>query len=140
MVEHSVVVRAVAGSNPVYHPIKTLLIYMSVFCYTNRMDKNILKNGAINAGATAAYIIAIASFLFRAQYIFGGKNEEDILLIPIIMLMLLVISAAVTGFTVFGRPAMWYIDGKKKEAVTLLGTTIGFLALIAFFFISIAIF
>ncbi len=46
------------------------------------------------------------------------------------MLLLFVTSAAITGFLVFGKPAMLYIDGKKKEAISLLGYTIGMLFLI----------
>jgi hypothetical protein len=38
-------------------------------------------------------------------------------------LMLLVFSAALMGILVFGQPAMWYVDGKKKEALYLLGYT-----------------
>jgi hypothetical protein len=46
------------------------------------------------------------------------------------MLLLFVTSAAITGFLVFGKPVMLYIDGKKREAVSLLGYTIGILFLI----------
>jgi len=49
------------------------------------------------------------------------------------MLLLLVISVAITGFAVFGKSIMWYLDGKKKEAPSLLFLTIGFFALILFF-------
>lgn len=101
------------------------------------MSKKILTNALISAGVTVAYIIIIASFLSRAEKIFGQVEPKDTTLIPIVMLLLFVISAGVTGFAVVGRPVMWYIDGKKKEAVKLLGATLSILALIAIFFILI---
>lgn len=80
-----------------------------------------LKTALLNAAATAAYVTAVGSFLFYAQRIFGpGKSP----LIPIAMLLLLVFSAALTGSLIFGRPALWYLDGRKKEALSLLVSTL----------------
>lgn len=53
-------------------------------------------------------------------------DEPDTIFAPIIMLMLFVFSAAITGSLVLGRPILWYIDGKKKEAVHLLFSTLIF--------------
>jgi len=86
--------------------------------------KNIFKNAVLGAGATALYIILIANFLSRAQNIFG-KEESKTVLIPIMMLSLLVFSVALVGTLIFGRPIFWYLDGSKKEAVTLLAYTLG---------------
>ena len=90
------------------------------------MDK-IIKRAFIDSVGTAAYIVLVVSSIFSLQ-IFASK--EDIIIIPIAMLLLFVSSAAITGFLVFGKPVMLYIDGKKKEAVSLLGYTIGMLVLI----------
>ena len=49
---------------------------------------------------------------------------------PIIMLSLLVVSAAVMAILVFGRPVLLYLDNKKKEALAMLFYTIGWLAVI----------
>ena len=56
----------------------------------------------------------------HASMIFGPK---DTALTPVAVLMLLVFSAALEGILVFGQPVMWYIDGKKKAALNLLGYT-----------------
>ena len=104
------------------------------------MKRNTIINALIDAGVTAAYIILVASFLSHAEAIFADRVPKDTMIIPVIMLLLFVISAAVTGFAVFGKPAMWYFDGRKKEALELLGITIVFLALIAFFFLAILIY
>ena len=88
----------------------------------------------MNAAGAALYIIAVATFLSHAEKIFGPDTAEKTPLIPMFMLSLLVVSAAITGFAVFGKPAMWYLDGKKKEAVSLLAATLGFLAVITVVF------
>ena len=77
---------------------------------------------------TAAYIILVVSFIFSLQVFFPGL--EDNIIIPISMLLLFVCSAAITGFLVFGKPVMLYIDGKKREAVLLLSYTLGVLFII----------
>lgn len=66
--------------------------------------------------------------MFYTPHIFA--KAENTVLIPMAMILLLVVSASVTGSLVIGRPVLWYLDGKKKEAVSLLITTVGFLALI----------
>lgn len=89
------------------------------------MKQQIIKMALINTLATAAYITAVASFMYFAGQSRLGVNNT--LLIPIAMLLLFVSSAAITSWLVFGKPAQLYFDGKKKEALSLLGYTIGFL-------------
>ncbi|MFH1500897.1 MAG: hypothetical protein ABIE22_03030 [archaeon] len=93
---------------------------------------SIVKISFINSIGTTAYIIAIASFLYFLQ---TANLEENTVLIPIAMLMLFVFSAAFTGSLVFGRPAIWYLNGKKKDALYLLAYTLGI-----FFLITILVF
>ncbi len=92
------------------------------------MPKPILKYAFINAAAATLYIAAIAAFLSHAEKIFGPDHGEKTALIPMFMLSLLVMSVAVMGSAVFGRSAMWYLDGKKREALALLGATLALLA------------
>jgi len=84
----------------------------------------IIKRAIIDSVGTAVYIILVVSFIFSLQ-IFSSK--PDTIIIPIAMLLLFVCSAAITGFLVFGKPVMLYIDGKKREAISLLGYTLGIL-------------
>jgi len=88
------------------------------------MKNNIIKNAALNAFAAALYVAAIASFLFYSSRIFGSA-KADTALVPFVMLLLLVFSVAFMGLLIFGRPVLWYLDGKKKEAVSLLVYTLG---------------
>ena len=88
---------------------------------------NIVKSTFLNALATAAYVVAVATFIFYAPRVFGRANT---VFVPVAMLLLLVFSAALTGSLILGRPALWYLDGRKKEALTLLIWTLAiFLAI-----------
>lgn len=94
------------------------------------MKNNIIKTAALNAILTAVYIAVVASFLFYAPKVFGSSGKPDTVLAPIVMLSLFVFSAALTGTLIFGRPILWYLDGKKSEAVSLLAYTLAiFLAI-----------
>jgi hypothetical protein len=84
------------------------------------MELRIFKRAAINALAAFVYVTAVGLLMSHASLIFGAK---DTAFTPVAVLMLLVFSAALMGILVFGQPAMWYVDGKKKEALYLLGYT-----------------
>lgn len=88
----------------------------------------IRKTAFFNALATAVYVAAVGTFMYYGSMIKLGASHS--FLVPIALLLLFVFSAALTGFLVFGRPAIWYLDGKKKEALELLFTTLGFLSVI----------
>ena len=81
----------------------------------------------IDAIGTVVYIILVASFMFSLQDL---AQKEDTIFVIASALLLFVCSAAITEFLVFGKPVMLYLDGNKKEAVSLLGHTIGILFLI----------
>jgi hypothetical protein len=84
------------------------------------MEIKILKRASINALAAFAYVTAVGLFMSHASVIF---DQKDTAFTPVAALMLLVFSAALMGILVFGQPVMWYVDGKKKDALNLLGYT-----------------
>ncbi len=86
-----------------------------------------------NAFLTALYIVAIGTFMFYAGQMKLGRNNQ--FLAPIALLLLFVCSAAITGYLMFGRPAQLYVDGKKKEALTMVSYTLGTFAAITFIFL-----
>ena len=61
-----------------------------------------------------AYVSLVASIMNHGNTWFGPK---DTAWTPVAMLMLFVLSAAITGSLVLGRPVMMFLDGQKKEAV-----------------------
>ncbi|HSX02915.1 MAG TPA: hypothetical protein VLI05_06425 [Candidatus Saccharimonadia bacterium] len=101
------------------------------------MKSTIVKRAATNALAAFAYITAVGLFMSNASRIFGQK---DTALAPVAALMLLVFSAALMGILVFGQPLMWYIDGKKRAALELLGYTMAsFLVLLMLTFVALLV-
>ena len=87
-----------------------------------------MRVALVNVSATVLYIALVASFMYYGSEVKIGKNNT--LLVPIAMLLLFTFSAALTGFLVFGRAALMYFDGKKKDAIALLGYTLSLLSII----------
>jgi len=79
----------------------------------------------LSAVGVFVYVSAVAFFMFNAEHIFGGG--EDHVIIPVFMLLLFIVSALITGLLVLGGPVYLYLDNHKKEAITLLFSTLGWL-------------
>lgn len=77
------------------------------------------------------YTSGIASIMFNSKTLF---KQQDTVFTPIAILMLFVLSAAIVGALVLGRPILLYLDGKKPEALKMFGYTLGWLALATFAF------
>ncbi|KKT25420.1 MAG: hypothetical protein UW11_C0027G0004 [Parcubacteria group bacterium GW2011_GWA2_43_9b] len=73
------------------------------------------------------YIIAVASLLSNANKMFGSGQT---FWTPAFMLLLLVVSATITGALVLGKPILMYLDNQKSAAIKLFFYTIGWLAVI----------
>ncbi len=87
------------------------------------MNKKLLGYSLGHALLAFAYIFCIALFFNSGV----GKNVPNFFA-PIIMLSFFVLSAAIMAILVFGRPVMLYLDNKKREALTMLFYTLGWLA------------
>lgn len=90
--------------------------------------------GLLNALGTTVYVFLISQILQNAEHIFGKMNKS---LAPLAFLLMFVLSAAITGGLVLGRPLLWYLDGKKTEAVKLFLATIAWLAIITLIIFAI---
>ena len=75
----------------------------------------------VNSLCGLVYAALVVLFMSNAQNIFG-KNDN--FLTGIIVLLIFILSALITGSLVLGKPAMLYLDGQKKEGITLLFYTI----------------
>jgi hypothetical protein len=100
------------------------------------MEK-VKRTALINSLATALYIILVGLFMYYGSTIKIGRNNE--FLAPVAMLFLFVFSAALTGFLMIGKPAQMYVDGKKKEALSLLKYTLAYFFIITFIAIILLI-
>jgi hypothetical protein len=88
------------------------------------LDKKVVKLALFHAVGITAYISLVAALMFNGERFFG---DEKSFLIPVAMLLLFVMSAAITGGLTFGRSLLWYLDGRKKEAVLLAIYIVGWL-------------
>ncbi len=81
-----------------------------------------------NAAFAIGYIGLIV--LGMSQFADGPVEEKAPLLIPIFMLALFVLSAAVMSYLFVYEPLKMYIDGEKKAAIRLFAQTVGAFAVI----------
>jgi hypothetical protein len=72
-----------------------------------------------------AYIAGVAFIMSNSQNIFG---KGDNMWTGVAILMIFVLSAAITGSLVFGRPVWLYLEGRKMDGVQFLACTLAWLA------------
>jgi hypothetical protein len=89
--------------------------------------QKLLAYGLLHAIAIFFYVLIVVLIMNNGERLFGRMNN---ITGPLALLLLFVLSAAVVGSLVLLKPAMIYLDGKKKEALSLLGYTIGALAVV----------
>jgi hypothetical protein len=79
------------------------------------------KKPLYNALAAFAYIVAVVFIVNWA-----GNNDilETSLFMPIMMLSLFTLSAAVMAYLFLYQPLMLYLEGKKEDAVNLFIKTL----------------
>ena len=85
------------------------------------MHRKLLKQSLLHVVLAIAYIFCVAAFFRSAEFLLG---KEDNFFAPVIVLMLLVLSAAIMAILFFGRPIQLYLDNQKKEALAFLGYTV----------------
>ncbi len=86
------------------------------------MTQNPLYNALLASGYIVLVVTIMTSFVDKAD------GPEQGILLPLTVLSLFVLSAAVMSYIFFYQPIMLYMDGKKTEAVNLFLKTIGFFA------------
>ena len=74
-----------------------------------------------HAVLVVGYVSMVAWIMQHAQEWF--KHGKTVL-VPTAFLMLFVLSAAVVGSLVLGRPVLMYVEGQKKEALKFFGFTL----------------
>ncbi len=85
------------------------------------MKNNNVVHSLGHAVLVAVYVSLVAFVMSHANTWFGQK---DTAWTPVAVLMMFVLSAAVTGGLVLGRPVLMYMDGKKQEALQFFGFTV----------------
>lgn len=84
------------------------------------------KNPIINALSASVYITLVVTIMtFVTQPL---KNKPDTFFAPITFLSVLTLSVVVMAFLFFYQPLQLFIDGKKKQAISLFIKTVGIFA------------
>lgn len=89
--------------------------------------QKIIAHAFLQSAGTFIYVAAVACLLFNGEKFFGKFTGFGG---PLAMLLLFVLSAAITGSLVLGQPIHLYLSGTKKEAIQLLCATLAFLFLL----------
>jgi hypothetical protein len=91
------------------------------------------KNPFLNALSATAYITLVASVMY---YVPKTNVPENSVMIPIAILSLFVLSAAMMGYFFVYQPVQLLIEGKQKEATKLFLTTVALFACITGLMVS----
>ena len=83
------------------------------------------NNPFLNALLASGYIVVLVSIISSVPQPDGG---QDTILMPMVMLSLFVLSAAVMGYLFLYKPGQLYFEGRKEEAVKLFLSTVGIFA------------
>ena len=85
------------------------------------------KNPFVNALAAVAYITLVASLMFYGQDRFP---REDTIFMPIGMISLFTLSAAVMGYIFLKSPLELYFENQKQLGAKLFVQTLGVFAVL----------
>ena len=89
------------------------------------------KNPIVNALSASAYIfLVVAVMTFVSQPL---RNKPDTFFAPITVLFVLTLSVTIMAFVFFYQPVLLFIEGQKKEAVSLFVKTVGIFAVVTIF-------
>ncbi len=85
-----------------------------------------MKKPFLRAFGAAVYIVIIVLIVWGIGS--ALKNQPDTIVIPMAMLSLFVLSAAVMGYLFLSEPLQFLLEGKKQEATFFFGKTVAFFA------------
>jgi len=90
-----------------------------------------MKKPFLHALTAALYIVVIVLIINIVTLIL----PKETILIPMSLLSLFVLSAAVMGYLFLSEPLQLYLDNQKKEAVAFFIKTVGIFACFAILFL-----
>jgi hypothetical protein len=85
-----------------------------------------MKKPFLNALSATLYIVIIVLLIQSFGYFL--KDTKDTIIIPMTMLSLFVLSAAVMGFLFLSEPLSLLLENKKQEAIVFFSKTVGVFA------------
>jgi len=101
-------------------------------------NSKLILYGFLHSLGVVIYVFWVVIIMNQGETLFGKMND---LWGPIAFLLLFILSAAIVGLLVFGRPVYMFLNGQKTESVKLTLYTVGFLfAETILFFTGLALF
>lgn len=85
-----------------------------------------MKKPFLRALAAAVYIVVIVFVVYIMDSIL--KSQNGTIIIPMTLLSLFVLSAAVMGFLFLSEPLFLLVENRKREAVIFFAKVVGFFA------------
>lgn len=92
-------------------------------------NKNLIFRAVANSLGVFSYTLLVTLVIQNGENFFGKMDNP---LGVAAFLMLFVLSAAIVGSLVFGKPIILYLNGQKKEAIRLLVYTLVAIFIITF--------
>lgn len=90
--------------------------------FKQNKNQEVLKWG-IGAGFFEALYVLLVVLFMNSMNVLVNKSDEVV--IGVLMLLLLIISVLISGFLVFGKPFLLFMDGKKKQALSTFFVSLG---------------
>jgi hypothetical protein len=85
-----------------------------------------MKKPFLYASGAAFYIAIVVTILQTASYVF--KDQSGTMLVPMAMLSMFVLSAAIMGYLFLSEPLYLLVENHKQEAIAFFAKTVGFFA------------
>lgn len=81
-------------------------------------NKKLIFMSILHSLGVLVYVYLLVSFMNNAQRLFGKNDHPP--MTGVVVLLVFILSALITGSLVLGKPIMLYLDGKKAEAVKMV--------------------
>jgi membrane protease YdiL (CAAX protease family) len=94
-----------------------------------------MKKPFLHALGAAVYIVGIVLLTQAVGAVL--KQGHDTIIIPMTMLSLFVLSAAVMGYLFLSEPVALLIANRKEEAILFFGKVVGFFACFLVVFVAL---
>jgi hypothetical protein len=85
------------------------------------------RNPILNALAASLYIVVVGLVMFYGPRMAGRANTPSVI-VPIAVISLFTLSAAVMGYVFLYQPLQLFLEGDKRSAVSLFLRTVAVFA------------
>lgn len=90
-----------------------------------------MRHPIFRAALASAYIGCVVLVIHGLSILADDGGNDGFLIIPVAMLSLFVLSAAVMGYLFLSEPVMLFMDNRRKEAIAFFLKTVAAFAVFA---------